>query len=1009
MKFIEFFLRRPVSAVVINLLLMVCGVLAYQGLTIDEYPQVVVSRLSIATSFRNASVQTVEKEITIPIEEGLAAVQGVENISSTSEAQSSRVTVTFAPGVSMDRAVSDVNEKISKLLRRLPKDADLPRVSRSGNDSDNQIYLAVNSDTLTGADLSHFALTHIKSYFQGLDGVARVSVFGPRYAMKIELDPVAMDSQRISPSQVAAVLQKHELMLQAGQMRSLEPITLDVVAKNAKDYQDLIVGKNAGAPTRLADIASVQFLEDDRDDRVIINGQDAVMLAIGKTSDGNVLAISSAIKQMLPKVNAELHGVATVSVNYDKSIFVAESLKTIIRSIIEACILVVLVILLFLRHVRATLVPLVAIPISLVATFFAMRIFGLSINTITLLALALCVGLVVDDAIVVLENIVRYREQGLGPFEAARKGAREIGFAIIAMTCTLMSVFLPLAFVSDVVGTLLKEFAITLAAAVFFSGIVALTLSPFMCVWVLKTHKENRLTRFLETGLKIVEHGYARLLHRTFERRGAMYLALLLALGLGIFAYTKLPSDLVPKEDRGLIGAWMEPIPGFDVREMDAYVAAAEHVFQSHPEIMNHLLFASPEGVQFLQMLSPWQERKKTAAELVDEVRQEMSAIPSVTVYPWSWDIGLDALREGTRDNAGIALSLRSNKSYEEINHVAQAVVDQIAKSQVLQDAHTDFNLDKKAFNVILKREPMSALGVLESDVSVALQTFTDRMRASEFRFEGERYDVFLTLDKPFTDLSDIPVVTNLGSQVPLVVVADVTKTFQAAALAHQNQMRAVTILANLADGKSQSEAISYLDGLVSKLVPEDISVAYEGSIAAQKKSDQTFALLFLAGLIFIFAIMAMQFESVVDPLIILCTVPLALIGGVLSLWIAGSGTNIYTHVGMLTLVGLITKHGILLTEFVATEVSSGLGLKEAVLKAASLRFRPIIMTTAATVLGALPLIMTRGAGMEARGAVGLVIVGGMIFGTLLTLLVLPSFIFTVHTGVAKYLRRAQT
>ena len=999
MKWINFFIKRPVTACVVNIMMVVCGLLAVGSLLVDEYPQVIVPRLSVETSYRNASALTIEKEVTGPIEDALAVVEGLETLSSESQSGESTVRLRFKAGISMDRAVIQVNEQLSRIKSRLPEDAGTPKLTRGGDHGEAVFYLTVKSNSLSGAALRHYTNTHIKSHFQGIDGAAQVQVWGPEYAMNIELDELALFDQKISPEEIARVLKKNELLLQAGTRGSNEPINLDVVAKNAHDYERLVVGSNAGVPVLLQDVASVALMEDSRQFRLRVNGQNAIMLAISKANDGNILKVTDAIRNIIPQINNEIKGVAEISIEADKSLFVRESLKTIYKTIIEACVLVLLIIFLFLRHLRATLVPLVTIPISLTATFFALKIFGLSINIITLLAMVLAVGLVVDDAIVVLENIFRFKEKGLSSEEAARKGSEEIGFAIIAMTLTLVSVFIPLAFVSDITGVILREFAITLASAVFFSGIVALTLSPLMCAYLLKkTPPENKFSLGIEKIIKKIEKSYDLALLKIFNHRKAVYVCLILILAFGLFLNTRLSSDLLPKEDRGLIGAFIPQVPGFDLDDLEPYQALVEQIFIDQPEVERTLTFAFAEGVQIVSILKPWAKRSVHAEKIVERIRILSSDIPTINAQPWSDNIGLSALQDNSGENAGVAVAIKSAKSYEEIAVVAQNLADAIRKDDILKDARSDLNMNQKTFSIEILREPLAALGIDEKSLSVALQTFADRMRPSEFKLEGQRYNVFLASGTPIEDLSMIYVSTQNGDQVPLATVAKVRRDVQAPVLKHLNQMRTATVFANLDPKTSLGEAKIYLDKLIKEHVPNDMAVSYEGALAMQEKTSKTFFMLFLAGLIFIFAVMAIQFEGILDPLIILVTVPLASVGGIFMLYITNTGTNLYTQVGMLTLIGLITKHGILLTEFVAHHRLQGMDLRKAILEAARWRFRPIIMTTAATVLGATPLVLTSGAGSEARASIGLVIVGGMIFGTLLTLFVLPAVIFSVHS-----------
>lgn len=998
MKWLNFFIDRPVTATVINMMLIVCGTLAFRGVLVDEYPRIIVPKVKVNTYYRNASAETVEKEVTNPIEEALTAVEGIESMHSSSRSGQSEIRLRFLSDIPLDRAVMQVGEQLARISNSLPDGADNPLIKRGADQGDALIYLGVKSEKMSGASLTHFTNTHIKNHFSGIKGVSEVEVIGPPFAMDIALDALAMHTEGIGPHQVAEVLRQNELLLRAGRTRNNEPISLDVVAKNAEDYGRLVIGVNGNVPVHLSDVARVDLIDDDDVMKIRVNGQNMVLVAISKSPDGNNLTVADDVASMVKTVNQELRGQAHLTIESDHSIFVRSSLNSIFKTILEACVLVILIIFLFLRHIRATLVPLVTIPISLVATFFAIKIFGLSINTITMLAMVLAVGLVVDDAIVMLENIFRYREQGFGAMEAAKKGASEIGFAIIAMTCTLMSVFLPLVFVSDITGVVLREFAITLASAVMFSGVVALTLSPMMCARLLgKEPKEGKIGRSIEESVKKAQRAYLWLLMKLFHQRIAMSVLLLTLFGVGIFLYQRLDSRLLPKEDRGIIGAFIPSVSGFKTEDLDPYVGQVEQLFLQQEGLDRLLVLSFERGVNVIGVLKPWSERKVHAEKMVEAIRQATSQVPSINIYPWSWNIGLSALEDNSHERAPVVIALKTAGDYQQLDAVAQKLLEGIRKDKILVDARSDLNMNEKAYSVEILREPLKDLGIDEKAVSIALQTYADRMRPSEFKMEGQRYDVYLGPEVAFDDLNSIYLMTKDKVSVPLSTVAKVKKIVQAPVLRHLDQMRTANVLASLGEGQSLDSVKLYLDGLIEELVPKSISVSFEGAIAMQKKSGKTFLLLFLAGLIFIFSVMAVQFESWLDPLVILFTVPFAAIGGIILLWIFYGEHNLYTQVGMLTLVGLITKHGILLTEFVGQKLKSGMALKEAVFLSADLRFRPIVMTTAATVLGALPLVLSRGAGMEAREAIGLVIVGGMIFGTILTLFFLPQVIYGAH------------
>src|SRR5579871_2169683 len=813
MKFLDFFIDRPVTATVVNLMLIVCGVLSFKGLLVDEYPRIVVPKVKIYTPYSNASAKTVEREITDPIEEAMSLVEGVDSITSSSKSGLSEVRMRFSPHVSMDRAVMQVTEQLARIVPSLPEDADTPQIKRGDEGGGHFIYLGVKSKTLSGAALTHFARTHIKSHFQGINGVAEVEVMGAPYAMNIVLNTLAVHSQRLSPENIIRVLRQNELLLQAGRMRTKEPVSLDLAATGPEDYRRLIVGKNGNVSALLGDVANVDLIDDDSSQKIRIDGQNAIIIGISKAPDGNNLQVADAIYAMVKKVNEEVRGQAEITVESDHSVFVRASLKSIFNTILEACVLVILIIFLFLRHLRATLVPLITIPISLIATFAALKIFGLSINTVSLLAMVLAVGLVVDDAIVVLENIFRYREQGFGALESARKGAKEIGFAIVAMTITLMSVFLPLAFVGDITGVILREFAITLAAAVLFSGVVALTLSPLMCAWVLKHQStEGKIGTKIEHAITWTENAYQKLLTKVFHRPRLLLICMLVVLFGGIVIYRYLPSDLVPKEDRGIIGAFIPMVPGFDLDDMEPYVGKVEAIFLGRSEIERSVVIGFEDGFHVVSILKPWSKRPLHAEKIVAAIRNEVKTIPTVNVYPWSWNIGLSALEEESGEHAEVMVALKTVGPYERLDVIAKKLVERLQKDGLLINPHYDLNMDEKAYSIKILREPLSALGIDEKAISIALQTYAHRIRASEFKLAGQRYKVYLEPDVKTDDLGAIYVATKSGEQVPLSTVAKVKQTVEAPVLRHLNQMRTTRVLANLNLGGSLGDAKAYLD-----------------------------------------------------------------------------------------------------------------------------------------------------------------------------------------------------
>lgn len=1000
MKFVSFFIERPVTAIVINAMLVICGLLAFFSLTVDEYPKIVVPKLTIRVILPNASSETIEKEVTDPLEQGLAKIGGITKMISESSDQESRVQLYFSHKISMDKAVSLVNEELLKIKSILPKEAREPELRRV-QDEGSLYYLGLKSSTLRGAALAHFANVEVKNHFSGLDGVAEARVLGPAYAMRISLDQVAMHSQKVDVFEVIKVLKESESMLSAGTLNRSEPISFDVVPKSSQDYEGLIVHRNDRVPVFLRDIANIELVQDERNLNIKIDGQDAVMIEVKKSADANILEVANAVKKLILKLNTELKGQIVFESLHDQSIFVRESLGTIYRTIFEACLLVLFIILIFLRNLKAILIPLITIPISLIGTFLALKIFNASINTITLLAMVLAVGLVVDDAIVILENIFRYIENGLSPKEAAKKGGEEIGFAIIAMTLTLVAVFLPLAFVSDLSGELLKEFAIALSSAVLFSGVTALTLSPLMCAFLLKHEiNNNKISLKIEKFLNKIEQAYKKIFTIIFEKKLITFLSLFVLIIMGIFLYKKIPQNLLPKEDRGFVGVFIPHIAGFTVEDMEPYVDQVEEILLRHEEKERILTFGFMKGTNLILPLKKWQNRKKSQEDLVNEIRKEVSIIPSANIWPWGLDTGLEALKEDDSENAQVVIAFKTTKPYVYLEEHLKILVEKWQKEGLLQDVRKDLSFTKKTHLVTPDREQMASLGITETQISLALQAFSDRISPVYYKYDGQRYQVYIDSQNNIESINDIYIKTAGEEEILLSAIATTKEMIKPESLKHFGQMRTANVFANIPKGKSLSDVERIIDEGLSEVIPHDITPIKRGALAMKDEANRGFLLLFLAGLIFIFAIMAIQFESFFYPFIILLTVPMALIGAIFFLWLFKADMNIYTQLGMLTLIGLITKHGILLTEFIKQKLHEGFELKKAIFMAVSLRFRPILMTTLCTILGALPLITQKGAGMEARSSLGIVIVGGMILGTILTLFVLPVIIYVFKKKV---------
>lgn len=998
MSITDFFIKRPVLAVVVNLLILVVGFLSYSSLTLREYPKVSNPVFEITISYSNSSADTIEQEVTTPLEEALGGLDGLDSMNSTSSYGLSSVQVKFKAGTDIASAQSDIRDRLSMSRGNLPNDINEPIVKRQEADADPFLYLSLTSDQATFPELTHIANLYLKNPLKTIDGVSNIHVIGQPYVMKIYLNVPKMLQHGLDASKVYNIIKEYNVSLPAGRYHEANPITIDMTTSNVEDFQYIPVKESKGAIVFLKDIADIKLSHLD-DEITRVNGRPAVVLGVVKSSDSNPLTISDEVRERLPEFQSILPAHATLSLDFDKTKFIRGSLSAIKWTVIEAIVLVILIVFFFLRNFRSVLVPLFAIPMSLIGVMSLMILFGLSINTITLLAMVLAVGLVVDDAIVVLENIHRHIEEGMKPFEAALKGGREIGFAIIAMTFTLAAVYAPVAFIQDTIGQIFFEFAITLAGAVVISGIVALTFTPLMCSKLLRSHEKQYFPQ-VDIWLDKLESLYKKGLVTVIS-----YPKTVLAVFVGAFLacislFAVIPQALTPTEDRGVIGVFVPRLAGTTVDEFSVYAKKVEDVMRGVSDAEIYLMFVRDNNAMIVSALKPWDQRKKSAAQWVDIIRKEVEKIPSIQAHPWSWDSGLPGIEQVSARGSGISFYLKTSGSYKELNKYADQVRDAIQKKAGFSKVYHNISLDRPSFKTVIDRHRLSLAGVMPQQVALTLSVMLDRNTGLEFKKEGIRYDVaLLNKDKSYF-LEEVYTLSPENKIVPLSSFMRLEKDVSPASLEHYNQLRSAAINASLDKGVKLSEGMKVFEQTADEILPKNIQYEFSGAAKKLQESSSMMLLLIAVALLFIFCILAVQFESFIDPFIIMFTVPLAGLGALLLVWLTGGALDIYTQVGLITLIGLISKHGILIVEFANQQQQAGLKMQEAIIEAARLRLRPILMTTGAMVFGAIPLVFALGAGAEARYAIGLVLVGGLTIGTLLTLFVLPS----IYLQVKRYL-----
>jgi multidrug efflux pump len=1010
MWFSELCIRRPVFATVLSLIVMLIGLVSYDRLTVREYPNIDEPVVSVRTDYLGASAEIVETQVTNPLEDSISGIEGVDIIESTSRAEESRITVRFNLERDPDAAANDVRDRVARVRGRLPDEIEEPIVSKVEADASPIIYLAFSSDRHDILEVSDLADRQVRDQLATITGVADVRVFGERrYAMRIWLDRARLAAFGITPDDVETAIRQQNVDVPGGRIESDSrefTVLTETRLSSTTEFENIILRRAAGYLVRLGDVARVEL--GPQDERVIArhNGQAAVALGVIKQATANPLDVSHAVREALPDIIASLPPGMTVNIGNDTSVFIERSIEEVFLTIGEAAILVILVIFFFLRAVRATFIPIVTIPVSLIGSFALIYMFGFSINTLTLLAFVLAIGLVVDDAIVVLENIYRHVERGMEPVAAAIKGIREVGFAVVAMTLTLAAVFAPIGFSEGRTGRLFAEFALTLAGAVLISGFVALTLSPMMCGQFLRPLKRRMaISAAIDRGMTAMIAGYRGLLGRLM---GAPLLVMALLLPVAVAAwwlYGQLKSELAPIEDRGVVVGIFSGPEGATPELMSENARKLEALYSEIPELRSYfMVVGSPtvsQGISFIRLL-PWEDRDRNSRAIAESLRNPMFMIPGIRAVPTT----PGSLGGSSRSNP-VEMVLLTTRTYEELQAIVDRVIERSRENPGLINLDSDLRLNKPEIRVEVDRDKTADIGVDVIAIGRTLETMLGGRTVTRFERAGEEYDVIVQVegfDRAVPrDIAPIFVRSSDGTMVELANLVSIEESVAPRELPHFNKLRAATLSASLADGYALGEALAYLEDVVAEVGGPGMQVDYKGQSREFLSASGGLYTVFILALLFIYLVLAAQFESFLDPFIIMLSVPLAMTGALLALWLTGGTLNVYSQIGLVTLVGLVTKHGILIVEFSNQLRESGKNALESVVEAASIRLRPILMTTGAMVLGALPLALASGPGAESRQQIGWVIVGGMLCGTLFTLFVVPAayLVFARRHGTA--------
>ncbi|MBS0042377.1 efflux RND transporter permease subunit [Shewanella sp. M16] len=997
--------KRPVFASVISLLLVAFGLVSFDKLPLREYPNIDPPVVSIDTNYRGASAAVVESRITQLIEDRISGVEGIRHVSSSSSDGRSSVTLEFDISRNIEDAANDVRDRISGLLDNLPDEADPPEVQKANGSDEVIMWLNLVSDQMTTLELTDYTNRYLSDRFSVVDGVARMRIGGGKvYAMRVWLDRQALASRSLTVADVEAALRAENVELPAGSIESKErhfTVRLERGYRTAEDFANLVITQGEdGYLVKLSDVARVEIGSDE--ERIMFRGNKEAMIGLGvsKQSTANTLEVARAVNALVDKINPTLPAGMSIKRSYDSSVFIEASIKEVYQTLFTAMILVIIVIYLFLGSVRAMLIPAITVPVSLLGTFIVLYALGYTINLLTLLAMILAIGMVVDDAIVMLENIHRRIEEGDSPLKAAFLGAREVAFAVIATTLVLVAVFMPITFLEGDLGKLFKEFAVTMSAAVLFSSLVALTLTPMMCSKLLKpSSQDSWLVRKVDGIMTKVSNRYQLSLKSAMAHPILVSILVLVALGSSVYLVQKVPQEFAPQEDRGSLFLMVNGPQGASYEYIESYMNEVENRLMPLVETgdIKRLLIRAPRGFgraadfsngMAIIVLEDWGKRRPVKEVIVD-INKRLANLAGVQAFP--------VMRQAFGRGVGKPVQfVIGGPSYEELARWRDIMMQKAAQNPKLLGLDHDYKETKPQLRVVIDRDRAASLGVSISNIGRTLESMLGSRLVTTFMRDGEEYDVIVEGERDnqntAADLQNIYVRSERSQElIPLSNLVTVEEFADASSLNRYNRMRAITIEASLEDGYSLGEALDYMNQLARTHLPAEAVISYKGQSLDYQESGSSMYFVFILALGIVFLVLAAQFESYIHPVVIMLTVPLATVGALIGLWLTGQSLNIYSQIGIIMLVGLAAKNGILIVEFANQLRDKGVDFDKAIIQASAQRLRPILMTGITTAAGAVPLVLAVGAGAETRFVIGVVVLSGILLATLFTIFVIPA------------------
>jgi multidrug efflux pump len=1014
MNFTDIFIRRPVLAIVISLAILVIGVRAFTSMPVRQYPYTQNAVVTITTAYYGASPETIAGFITTPLEAAIAQANGIDYMTSSSIQGVSTIQVSLRLNYDANKALSEIITQVNSVKNQMPADAQQSVISIAVGQTIDAMMITFSSSILPPNKITDYLIRVVQPQLQAVEGVQLAEILGAkRFAVRVWLKPDKLAAYGLTAREVSAALASNNYLSAVGATRG-QMIQVNLTAstdlKSADEFGNLIIKQKDGGYVRLSDVANVSLGTENYDSQANFDGKPTVFMGIQVAPTANVLEVIGRVRAVMPGIVSQLPKGLSASVAYDSTKYINSSISEVEWTLGEAVLIVVFVIFIFLGSPRAVAIPILTIPLSLVGTGIFMLVFGFSVNLLTLLAMVLAIGLVVDDAIIVVENVSRHLEEGKTALEAAIQGARELGSPIVAMALVLVAVYVPIGFIGGLTGALFVEFAFTLVGTVIISAIVALTLSPMMASRMLHSHRdtrsplERRIVTYIDGKFDALHSSYQRLLHGTLNETPVVVVFAIIVIVSIYFLFSMSKNELAPQEDQGIVISLVTPSPTATLQQSLLWQDKAYRISRDFPEIDHTFQVVSTSFNIAGYVLTPWSDRDRTASDLQPLLQRKLSDIAGVRAAAFQ----VPSL-PGPR-GLGVQLVLETTQPFQELNDVANNVMDAALKSGMFMYLDSDLKYDRPQTEIVIDRDKVASFGLAMSDVGAAMTSMLGGGYVNYFAMAGRAYRVIPQVQQQFrlnTDqLRDYYIKTSAGTAIPLATVATFKTTIVPESLNHFQQLNAATIIALPRPGLTSGEALTKLQQIATETMPQGYRLDYAGPTRQLVQESSALIATFFFALIIIFLTLAALFESFRDPLTILISVPMSICGALIfiALGVGGASLNIYTEVGLVTLIGLISKHGILIVRFANDLQLQGMSKRQAVEEAAAIRLRPILMTTAAMVLGVMPLILASGAGAAARFNLGLVIATGIAIGTCFTLFVVPTIYLLIartHTQPA--------